>query len=519
MTIKEIKEGMTALEVSEALMYNFSELESSKAEKSELNKVSANVSEYASKTETIEDTLLNQKDITDNVVGKQQGRIDSTTGEVISKQGYHYKVEIPKGEFDLMYAFITDYQVGGEKNTGYAFYDESGNYISGGFNSRRAMATIDVPSNAVLFKNTALTSPTYTCILRKKDSLVYRVEKLESDIKSIDNVPDAVVASVGLDGLRLVKNSLTDGEELVAENFPFCNKVGNQYAFSCKVENLGSLIIAQGFNNYRGVHFEISNSNVKSYYDGAVKDNITHGLVIKDFLKVSIQHEEDGSFAVDMMTNGNSFSFVPSFSTFDANGMLKVISNGSSLNMVKLSATNKRFRCPVWVFGASFEGVASSRWVGQCKSIGYFNFLVNGLAGRDSSSIVQDFKKALSFGVPKYLYFAAWGNGSASMLDESINEVLDICSDKKITLIISKRPNSSASDVQETYTQRKAVIDKYISLGCRYVDIAEAVSGNADIPDGWYQGFLSDDGKHPTEIGAKAIAMQVLTDFPEIMQY
>ena len=54
--------------------------------------------------------------------------------------------------------------------------------------------------------------------------------------------------------------------------------------------------------------------------------------------------------------------------------------------------------------------------------------------------------------------------------------------------------------------------------GLRYIDFAKAV--NAEVTGAsWYNGCLSSDNVHPTIAGAKALASQVLVDFPEIMQY
>lgn len=475
--------------------------------------------------------------LTEKVIGEMSciakrsvGRIDYTNGEVISTAGYHNEVNIPIGKYDKMYVFVTDNKVGSEPNTGYAFFDSEGVYISGGIGTKRDYATIDVPSNAALFKGTDTTEAHRTCILSNSNSLVFKVNtlgnkvnELETEVKELKNkdfdIPESVTSVVGRDGLKLSVETLSDGQELAADSYPYCNKVGNQYSFSCKVTSFNSLIIAQGYNNYRGVHIEIDNTNVKVYYDNAVKDNNLHGLTIQDFLKANIQHKDNGKYTVNIMTHGGSYTFESSFGTYNANGLLKVISAGSELSSVKLSATNNRFRCPIWIFGASYEGVSSDRWVGQCKELGYFNYLVNGLAGRDSISTYNDFVRALNFGCPKYLYLTIWGNGSAANLDTYIGKAKNICDEKGITLIITNRPNSLASDIQATYTDRKSVIDKYIAMGVRYVDVAEAVSSDESDPNGWYSGLLSSDNKHPTISGSKAIAMQVLTDFPEIMQY
>lgn len=480
------------------------------------------LNEYDFIANNVKKLVFCEKDISAFVV-RANGRINYTTGEKISSQGYHYSVDIPKGQYDKLYAYFSNNNTGGEANTGYAFYDSEGAYISGGTFTKRAYNTIDVPSNAVLFKNTALTDPNNTCILKTSSSISYRVEYLNQEVGKMKdsalNISDAVVSSVGKDGMRMFVESLLDGEELSAEEFPYCNKLGNQYSVSCKIGTFDKVVFAQGYNNYRGFHIEFSKYDVKVYFDSSLKETQTHGLDIKDFLKFNIQHKDSGRFRISLMTNGGNYSFESSFNTYDMNGLLKLISIGSKLSQVKLSATNDRFRCPIWIFGASYEGVSSSRWVGQCKKMGYFNYLLNGLAGRDSSTTAADLNRAMKFGCPKYLYLTIWGNGSVDSLDTTIESVRSTCEENGITLILTNRPNSLAEDVQNTYVNRKSVIDKYIAMGIRYVDLAEAVSMNESEADGWYDGFLSSDLKHPTELGAQAMAYQVLSDFPEIMQY
>ena len=46
----------------------------------------------------------------------------------------------------------------------------------------------------------------------------------------------------------------------------------------------------------------------------------------------------------------------------------------------------------------------------------------------------------------------------------------------------------------------------------------KAVTGN-ELTHDWYEGYLSSDGVHPTALGAKAEAMRILCDIPEITQY
>ena len=90
-------------------------------------------------------------------------------------------------------------------------------------------------------------------------------------------------------------------------------------------------------------------------------------------------------------------------------------------------------------------------------------------------------------------------------------EVEMICRERGITLICQTLPYRTDSLVG-----KQAIINEYVKeSGYRYVDSFHAVCKD----DGtWYTG-MKYDGAHPTELGAKALAGQVLVDFPEIANY
>ena len=90
------------------------------------------------------------------------------------------------------------------------------------------------------------------------------------------------------------------------------------------------------------------------------------------------------------------------------------------------------------------------------------------------------------------------------------NNVKSICKSSGIELIAATIPSVPTRD-------KSAINEIVVNSGLRYIDFAKAVG--ADVESNWYEGFLHSDGVHPTELGAQALAMQVLTDFPEIMQY
>ena len=58
--------------------------------------------------------------------------------------------------------------------------------------------------------------------------------------------------------------------------------------------------------------------------------------------------------------------------------------------------------------------------------------------------------------------------------------------------------------------------DLFFLVFFAYIDSYGAVGATSS---GWYDGMLSDDGIHPTELGAKVLASQILVDVPELMSY
>jgi hypothetical protein len=99
-----------------------------------------------------------------------------------------------------------------------------------------------------------------------------------------------------------------------------------------------------------------------------------------------------------------------------------------------------------------------------------------------------------------------------------------LCAKYGVTLILATIPSVPSRDKTEICTAVK-------NSGYRYIDFAKAVNGEiytADV-DNWYGAGTEKDyleanaditkRVHPTDFGAKALASQVLIDFPEILQF
>ena len=116
------------------------------------------------------------------------------------------------------------------------------------------------------------------------------------------------------------------------------------------------------------------------------------------------------------------------------------MSQGTVLTDLKFCSGCQDFRFPVWAFGDSYFGVTSQRWIGVMKDFGFFNFLIDGLAGQTSSGAYTDLEKCLKYGTPKYLLWCLGMNDSDDNFKLYFDKVKDICNENNITLIAATIP-------------------------------------------------------------------------------
>ena len=331
---------------------------------------------------------------------------------------------------------------------------------------------------------------------------------------------------------------LTDGLTINLDNkYPDSARKGDNIIFNAKITSFSALKIGKGFgetghsDRLYNSWFEIDTTTVSLYYYYGGGTTLTHidvphGLTISEMLNVNIIY--NGSITIQIQTLSGTFKYIfenqgnneaDVFSKFyNVSGAVKVMSVGSTFTNARLSATNSDFKCPIWCFGTSYTAVYIRQMIGALVRLGYFNYYLHGFPGSKSAPIDYNFKKALNYGKPQYLLLDTMANDSMPDEDdawvEHITEITDICKQNAIEVIFVNVP-----DMKERHFEhrRQWVIDH----GYRYIDLVAAVQ-NAPYEYGtdcWYPGFMRTDGVHPTEVGAYAMAMQILTDFPEIMQY
>lgn len=347
-------------------------------------------------------------------------------------------------------------------------------------------------------------------------------DRLGAEIKELQEGKDSIPqleSILGSGGETIKADILASGDRLQLANYPQCNKVGDCYAFNAKITAFDKLKVCHGYMSYISNWFEITTTHVNLYRsnDGSdveLMESVEHGLDITAYISVNIQIDDDCNAKLCLMTLAGDYRH-----TFEkwweaSHGVLQVISDGTTLEKAVFAANNRKFSCPLWVFGASQEKLSDSMWVGQIKSMGYFDFLLNALSGRDSMGIANDLRRALRYGCPKYLYFGLSNDGyDFDVYSSRMDAAKAIADEYGIEIIFVVKPMTPIAD--ESYKIKADYVRNY---GCRYFDFANAVSADVDDTNAIYDGYLSSDWVHPTPLGARALALRFMVDVPEVMK-
>lgn len=289
----------------------------------------------------------------------------------------------------------------------------------------------------------------------------------------------------------------------------------NFYNFSCEINSFGKVLIGNGeaLNQFGNSWLEIDNTNV-TFHNYVASDNTTivaHGLNITGYLKVNIKVGSNGTAEVNIISNGSSFTTSGQWMGYGYGGYF-VSSILSNLENCEFTWSSPDFSKRVWVFGDSYESINnSSRWVYYTDIDKY---LISAYPGERSLVGIDAFRYALTYyGKPQTLIWCyGMNDGSdsgtpATDWKNTIEYVMQLCEHYGIELILSTTP--TVPTVNNEYKN-----DYVRNSGYRYIDFAKAVGANSSGV--WYPGMLSNDGVHPTGLGARAMYTQAMIDAPEI---
>lgn len=336
----------------------------------------------------------------------------------------------------------------------------------------------------------------------------YEYAPLHELEKTVDILMEQV--NKGCEQYDSANGRIMAGGTMTLADFPMRIKNGMALSFYGKFDSFSSLLIGKGYEDYRGRWFEITETDVilHGYEDGdKVLDSLKHGLAIEDYISLNVHHEGSTYF---LRINTSSGTYMSGFdNAYDANGT-PFVTVGSTMENCVFNATSEKLDRKLWMFGDSYFGLSHTRVIGQLRDLGYFsNMLINGLAGIGSNGSYFELLKCLKYGTPDILVWCVGMNDSTENYAFYLKLLKGLCDEKGITLILTKIPSVPERD--------KEGINAYVlDSGLRYVDWYAAVGANEY--GRWYPAYLSSDLVHPSELGAKALAMRLLVDVPEIMR-
>ncbi len=335
------------------------------------------------------------------------------------------------------------------------------------------------------------------------------------------------------------RSTLEDGQVVVVDNNTVISNKHLIFTADIKGKLSGTVRMGHGTDSYSSAYLDITPTHLRVFHYYTALDQtaeVEHGLDISDLLTVNI--DVAYSYAkITISTSSGMFAWENVYWE-GRNGDVFATVIEDTLANVKLKWFADGYQRSIYLFGDSYFNTQNpSRWPYYLIRDGYTNNFMTGYPGMASARALVDFKLAMERGTPEYaVWCMGMNNGdkdgkiNQSYL-ESVTEFLKICREKDITPILSTIPSTPIAE----NSYKNAWVREQ---GVRYIDFARAVGGavyNGDnlnkkyiMPDGtesknvtgydWYPEMLHADLVHPLKKGAEALYMQVLIDFPEIMQ-
>lgn len=297
------------------------------------------------------------------------------------------------------------------------------------------------------------------------------------------------------------------------------SKKNKTYQVYAEFDKFDSLSIGHGYNVYSGSWVTVDNKNITAYYyngsEPVQMGQYSHELTINDYIDVEVYvgNVADVRAIIKIKTTNGEF-YQDDIPMGGCNG------NISTWATMETKNVNAKFIChdmkyDIFVFGDSFLSLGDPcRYPFYLVNEGYKELLLSGYGGATSLTEIESFRNILAKQKPKKVIWCLGMNDADSETNfnenwkNCIDEVIQTCKDNNIELILATIPNTPrVSNIFKNEWIRNS--------GYRYIDFAKAV-GAEEKASTWYDGMLSSDNVHPTELGAKALAERFLMDVPEL---
>lgn len=492
------------------------------------------VAEFDSHTEQIQTDISELKSDLDSKLDKVIGKNLINTSNVT--YGKHVNISNKKIQNNLSsYDFycISDY-IEVDQTKPYSLSLNSYSASIGVLYVDSNKNTIDVESNATIMSNNYnLTIPSGTkyvvltldyvhgdldvCQLEQSD-VITSYEKY-NEVSSYDIVEDIKRNKDKIDNIRMKytyipqtaeSESMESGSVLSIDASN--SKCNNVITFVANISTFGKITLSCGKREgYYGAWIEIDSETVKVYKwntNDVLLETISHGLNVTNEIKVIVKALDNNKATLIVSTVSGTYTKEIDWQC--GRGAVKAeVESGSYTNCV-LSFYVGDYKKKIWAFGDSYF----DKWAFLLKGYGFNNLMLDGYSGRSSQKAYESFVKCISFATPIKVIWCLGMNDADS--DTEINSSWKTCFEAVKKYCDNNDIEFIAQTIPSTPTKNHSFKNEYIrTTGCRIVDIEKAVG--SDISTSWYNGLLSADNVHPTELGSDVIANTFICSFPEIM--
>lgn len=336
-----------------------------------------------------------------------------------------------------------------------------------------------------------------------------------------ENVPSIIPAFslAGQDGIENKSDTLAAGAILRTNGYPFYIKGRANVSARCKFSTFSPIYVGTGVGSSNGIAVYVTETAIQlvrytgTGYNTTLLQSIDHGLTLTAFADVEVEFGFHTATARLVTATGSFLAEFNDMSNPEHYGQPFFYSPSGNFTNVLIRTYLKDFRRNVWVIGDSYTSMYQQRWTYQMiENMKIDSFLLDGLAGGTSGDMFPELQRMLSLGTPKFLVWCLGMNDYIWQWMQYAKEVEMICRERGITLIYQTIPLPTSG-----YAHKQRINEYIKASGYRYIDSCDAVVAD-ETTRAWYEGML-DDGVHPTTLGAKALAGQVLVDLPEIMQF
>lgn len=309
---------------------------------------------------------------------------------------------------------------------------------------------------------------------------------------------------------------LTSGQSLTLPR----NYVRKNIAFSVKIHReitTGlNVLMGLGYKAYTGGWLELTDTKLKVHHyiqSDVVAAEYDHSLALGKDIVVLFDGEIENA-TIKIISDGQIFSQEINRDSYFA-GAGFVTNVGSNAINAEMNVMPKDINQKIWLYGDSYLGYLNpERWLTYMLEWGFNSWMSDSRPGGNSAEGFASMITDMKIGKPKYILWLngmndggdADANTPSSTWMSNMEKVVKLTKDVELVLATIPSVPTINHEAKNAWVRNS---------GYRYIDFANAVG--ADANGIWKDGMLHADGVHPTTLGARALASQVLIDFPEIM--